>query len=311
MQIKNNKYGFSLVELVVVIAIIAVFAAILAPSLISYTEKSRASKDISAMDEVVNAVLLSTSDELVYDELIALSAHNNISCYVDAEYENVAEATITKKDNNGQALYYSYDSDCRLLDETPYFAAGKMRGVTITFGPEYSSNATHLPISKAIINKFTDAPTSILNCTHLYNSIRQSIGDSVNLSSQTYRNSEYTIFISIGSTGGNSGAAQNAIQVYGQFSGTNLSAIENQYEKAQVINVPTDVIEKTEEAVDDVRDYLEENGDEIKENVEQTVDEIVEKTEDYVEENEDEIVDTAETIKDKIGGWWNKVNPFG
>ena len=50
------------------------------------------------------------------------------------------------------------------------------------------------------------------------------IGDKVELTSQTYRNSNYTVFIRIGSTGGNQASAQDAIKVYGQWNGTNLMA---------------------------------------------------------------------------------------
>lgn len=41
----KNKKGFSLTELIVIIAVMAVLAAVLAPSLLQYTERSRAQKD--------------------------------------------------------------------------------------------------------------------------------------------------------------------------------------------------------------------------------------------------------------------------
>lgn len=52
---KNNK-GFSLVELIVVIAIMAVLMAVLAPAMLRYVEKSRIQKDNSAVAELVNAL---------------------------------------------------------------------------------------------------------------------------------------------------------------------------------------------------------------------------------------------------------------
>lgn len=58
----------------------------------------------------------------------------------------------------------------------------------------------------------------------LYNRVRSVIGDKIEMTSQTYRNSEYTVFIRIGSTGGNQASAQDAIKVYGQWNGTNLMA---------------------------------------------------------------------------------------
>ena len=59
-----------MVELIVVIGVMAVLLAILAPSLLQYTEKSRAQRDDSAMDEVVNAVQLAMSDSKCYDESV-------------------------------------------------------------------------------------------------------------------------------------------------------------------------------------------------------------------------------------------------
>ncbi len=52
---KNNK-GFSLVELIVVIAIMAVLVGVLAPQLIKYVEKSRESTDIQNCDSIVTAL---------------------------------------------------------------------------------------------------------------------------------------------------------------------------------------------------------------------------------------------------------------
>ena len=58
MTKQNLKKGFSLVELIVVIAIMAVMVAVLAPSLLQYVERSRAQKDDSAMGEVANDIML-------------------------------------------------------------------------------------------------------------------------------------------------------------------------------------------------------------------------------------------------------------
>ncbi|MGO5018697.1 type IV pilin protein [Roseburia faecis] len=65
---KNNK-GFSLVELIVVIAIMAVLMAVLAPAMLRYVEKSRTQKDDSAAAEVRHSIEIALSDENVYDKL--------------------------------------------------------------------------------------------------------------------------------------------------------------------------------------------------------------------------------------------------
>ena len=65
---KNNK-GFSLVELIIVIAIMAILAGALAPALIKYINKSRRSADISNADTIRTAGQTAMSDE---DAMVAI-----------------------------------------------------------------------------------------------------------------------------------------------------------------------------------------------------------------------------------------------
>ena len=65
---KNNK-GFTLVELIIVIAIIAVLSAVLAPQYIAYVEKSRLAMDDSVAAEVKHNVEILAVDAAVYDEI--------------------------------------------------------------------------------------------------------------------------------------------------------------------------------------------------------------------------------------------------
>lgn len=58
---KGNK-GFSLVEIIVVIAIIGVLTGIIAPQLIKYAEKAKVSADTQLCDTVRTAVILMLSD---------------------------------------------------------------------------------------------------------------------------------------------------------------------------------------------------------------------------------------------------------
>lgn len=60
-QKKKNK-GFTLVELIIVVAILAILVGLLAPQYTKYVEKSRKSADASNLDEMVNAVKIAASD---------------------------------------------------------------------------------------------------------------------------------------------------------------------------------------------------------------------------------------------------------
>jgi type IV pilus assembly protein PilA len=62
MKKMNNK-GFSLVELIVVVAIMAVLMAVLVPTLIRNVEKTRVQKDKSAIAEIHHAAELALADE--------------------------------------------------------------------------------------------------------------------------------------------------------------------------------------------------------------------------------------------------------
>ena len=225
----TGKSGFSLVELIVVIAIMAVMAAVLAPALLGYVERSRAQKDYSAMGEVSNSVQLSLADSSVYDELLVCSEKDNYSCYADGDTTTNIDAnkTVTKSPD-----YWLFNDNARLLDETVYKPAGKMRGVTVTFKPNGKSEYI---LKDGIVNQIGNESTKKgsnagktlvdTNFETLYNKMRSTVGDTIAVSSQTYRNSDYTIFISMGTTGGNESNKQDAIQVYGQYNGTNLPEV--------------------------------------------------------------------------------------
>lgn len=68
---KTSNKGFSMVELIIVIAIMAILAAALAPSLIKYINKSRLSTDVQTGTTIASAVNAALAVEKAYDSCSA------------------------------------------------------------------------------------------------------------------------------------------------------------------------------------------------------------------------------------------------
>lgn len=62
---KTNNKGFSLVELIVVIAIMAVLMIVVAPQMLRYVERTRIQRDNSAIAEIANAAKIAMADETI------------------------------------------------------------------------------------------------------------------------------------------------------------------------------------------------------------------------------------------------------
>jgi prepilin-type N-terminal cleavage/methylation domain-containing protein len=72
-QLKNKK-GFSLVELLIVIAIMAVLVGVLAPQYIRYVERSRQSADIQVVNNIANTIQTIVVDPMFEDDIPTASA---------------------------------------------------------------------------------------------------------------------------------------------------------------------------------------------------------------------------------------------
>lgn len=82
MSQKNNK-GFSLVELIVVVAIMAVLMGILVPTLVKNVEKSKKQKDASAIEEIRSTMVTTLADP-TYSDIEATIVYDGTTIDVDA-----------------------------------------------------------------------------------------------------------------------------------------------------------------------------------------------------------------------------------
>lgn len=119
----KNK-GFSLVELIIVIAIMAILAAAIAPALIRYIDKSRRADDVTAAGTVESAVLTAIANEKAYDEAVpgsdsslVVSASKTATSAAGTVFSSEIVATLgqgvdikyTKKDANAYNAYITAD----------------------------------------------------------------------------------------------------------------------------------------------------------------------------------------------------------
>lgn len=124
---KNNK-GFSLVELIVVIAIMAVLVGIMAPQLIRYIENARVSSDESLLNDVYTAVVYAMSDPAVFQDPASEAEISRWSNQV-VELSSIASGTKLYEEitstlgwpDLSQATYQQYISSTHLSSSYIYF----------------------------------------------------------------------------------------------------------------------------------------------------------------------------------------------
>ena len=123
MKKLNNK-GFSLVELIIVIAIMAILAAALAPQLIKYIEKSRISSDKTSAASVKTAFDTAIANDDAYQDAINVGDSGTITCTTASDLAGAGtnllgemEKTLSdlkapkSKKFSGQSYYVSWKVD--------------------------------------------------------------------------------------------------------------------------------------------------------------------------------------------------------
>lgn len=116
---KTSNKGFSMVELIIVIAIMAILAAALAPALIKYINKSRLSTDISTGTSIASAMNSALAVESAYDDAFSFTTATQLNSLLGQsagnsyakELADIIGASVkgkTKKDLNNGAISQEY-----------------------------------------------------------------------------------------------------------------------------------------------------------------------------------------------------------
>lgn len=113
---KNNK-GFSLVELIIVIAIMAILVGVLAPQFIKFVEKSRESTDLQNIEEIKTAVETYVADHgedissgTTYTVTLDRTAGTISTDCADASEYGVTGAVNAKSNKWSGDIEWTYDT---------------------------------------------------------------------------------------------------------------------------------------------------------------------------------------------------------
>ncbi len=150
---KSNKKGFTLVELVVVIAIIGVLAAILVPTMMNYVKKARL-KTANANAKLIFTTCNNTASDLISDNksVEALNYTGEVK-NLDETKELPKAVKVALRDNGGETGYCKISFDPTLDDDE-----------TTTTNEAYWCGSS----DKLICGKYPNPPKDVKSAKNLF-----------------------------------------------------------------------------------------------------------------------------------------------
>jgi type IV pilus assembly protein PilA len=132
MEKKMNNKGFSLVELIIVIAIMAVLVGVLAPQFIKYVESSRRSTDIQNAENIKTAILTDIADGTITASITTATDFDGTtikaSTIAASETPKVQGSVGSNKGANFKVTYSVTDGTCQV------YAGADTNDLTTTTG---------------------------------------------------------------------------------------------------------------------------------------------------------------------------------
>lgn len=116
---KSNK-GFSLVELIIVIAIMAILAAAIAPALIRYIDKSRKADDIQFFGQIQSAASAALANEDAYSAVA-----DNLGTSTPVWSGSFDGTGVVKNDGTGNAFVSEVNSTIGTGNKLKYTKGAK------------------------------------------------------------------------------------------------------------------------------------------------------------------------------------------
>lgn len=101
----GSKSGFTLVELIVVIAILGILAGIAVPAYSGYIKKANEAADYAQLDAIKTAVVFAYTDKHVKD----------------ADFKDIKSITVAKSTSGLSVTVDPAETDGKALDISPYY----------------------------------------------------------------------------------------------------------------------------------------------------------------------------------------------